>query len=446
MDDLLEAAATPTVISVTALNRMARAAIERGIPLTWVAGELSNFKRYDSGHCYFTLKDDAAQVDGVMFRHKAQHLGWAPENGMQVEVRASATVYEARGKYQLVVDAMRRAGLGALYAAFEKRKAALAAEGLFDDARKRALPVFPRTIGVVTSPQAAAWRDVLTTLRRRMPGITVILYPAPVQGEGAAAKIAQAIATAGARAECDVLIVCRGGGSIEDLWAFNEEVVARAVHASPIPVVTGVGHETDFTIADFVADARAPTPTAAAELASPDRAELWDSVRHWASRLRRVMRRGLEARMQHVDLCARGLVHPGERIRNRLANLRHLATRLEASWHAGRQQRHWRLRDLHRQLQSGRPDIRALGRAAVELRRRLRDAGRARLQLAKQGVEGLGASLRHLNPQHVLERGYSITEDACGRIVRDSANLAAGDALTLRFARGSAQAEVRKKD
>ena len=254
------------VISVSELNRLVRAAIEKNLPLTWVNGEISNLRRYDSGHVYFTLKDATAQVDCVMFRHKAQHMDWQPADGMRVEVRALATVYEARGKYQLNIEAMRRAGLGALYEAFERLKARLDAEGLFAEERKREIPAFPRAIGVVTSPQAAALRDVLTTLKRRMPRIPVILYPAPVQGEGAAAKIMQAIATASTRAEhdqIDVLIVCRGGGSIEDLWSFNEEVVARAIHACSIPVVTGVGHETDFTIADFVADARAATPTAA---------------------------------------------------------------------------------------------------------------------------------------------------------------------------------------
>jgi exodeoxyribonuclease VII large subunit len=239
MSSLFEQAAQQTVISVAELNRLARTAIERGVPLVWVAGEISNFKRYDSGHCYFTLKDDAAQVDAVMFRHKAQYLDWQPQNGMQVEVRATATVYEARGKFQLAVDAMRRAGLGALYAAFEKLKAKLELEGLFDPALKRELPAFPCTVGVVTSPQAAALRDVITALQRRMPGINVIIYPTPVQGEGAGAKIAEAIRLAGERAECDVLIVCRGGGSIEDLWAYNEEVVARSIRACPVPVVSG---------------------------------------------------------------------------------------------------------------------------------------------------------------------------------------------------------------
>src|SRR5574340_462515 len=262
------------VISVSELNRSARQILEQRLPLLWVAGEISNFTQAASGHWYFSLKDDKAQVRCAMFRMKSQYLDWLPENGMQVEVRAQPTLYEPRGEYQLAVENMRRAGLGALYEAFEKLKGRLEKEGLFAAARKKALPAFPRRIGIITSPAAAALRDVLTTLRRRMPNIPVLIYPVPVQGEGAAQKIAAAIQLAGQRRECDVLILCRGGGSIEDLWAFNEEVVARAIAACEIPVICGVGHETDFTIADFAADRRAPTPTAAAELATPHRADL----------------------------------------------------------------------------------------------------------------------------------------------------------------------------
>ena len=297
------------VISVAELNRLTRDLLERNLPLMWVAGEISNFKRYGSGHCYFTLKDAQAQVDCVMFRGRAQLLGWQPQDGTKVEVRALPTLYEARGKFQLSVEVMRRAGLGALYEAFERLKAKLEQEGLFDPARKRPLPRFPRAVGVVTSPQAAALRDVLTTLKRRMPGLPVILYPTPVQGEGAGSRIAAAISLAGARRECDVLIVCRGGGSIEDLRSFNEEAVARAILTSPVPVVTGIGHETDFTIADFVADARAPTPTGAATLASPGRDELSRLLLQQAHRLLRVFRRGLEDRIStfcRAGWCTRG--------------------------------------------------------------------------------------------------------------------------------------------
>ena len=264
-------------LTVTQFNAIARQQIERNLPLLWIAGEISNFTRAPSGHCYFSLKDERAQVRCVMFRSRLQNLEFAPGNGMQVEVRAVPTLYEARGEFQLGVENMRKAGLGALFEKFARLKTKLEAEGIFASERKRPVPRFPRRIGVITSPAAAALRDVLTTLRRRMPSIPVIIYPTLVQGDSARTQIAAAIAIAGARAECDVLILCRGGGSIEDLWAFNEESVARAMVASPIPIVSGVGHETDFTIADFVADARAPTPTGAAELVSPNRVELYSA-------------------------------------------------------------------------------------------------------------------------------------------------------------------------
>jgi exodeoxyribonuclease VII large subunit len=413
----------PQVISVSELNRMARQALERGLPLMWIAGEVSNCKRSDQGHCYFTLKDAQAQVDCVLFRHRAQLLGWAPRDGAQVEVRALATLYEARGRFQLNVEVMRRAGLGALYEAFERLKAKLGKEGLFDAERKRPLARFPRAIGVVTSPQAAALRDVLTTLRRRMPRLPAILYPTPVQGEGAAGRIAAAIALAGARQECDVLIVCRGGGSIEDLWAFNEEAVARAIAACPIPVVSGIGHETDFTIADFAADRRAPTPTAAAEMACPDREELSKALAHCARRLLRVAMHALEDRMQRLDFLSRRLVHPGERIRGQLSELRHISKRFFATWERG-------LGDL--------------GSAAAELARRLREGGRRQLDITASLLARLDAHVQHMNPQAVLERGYSITE-AAGGIVRDASRLAVGENVSITLARGRVSAEVKHK-
>ena len=443
MSDFFEQAAQQTVISVAELNRLARVAVERGVPLVWVAGEISNFKRYDSGHCYFTMKDEAAQVDAVMFRHKAQYLDWQPQNGMQVEVRATATVYEARGKFQLAVDAMRRAGLGALYAAFEKLKAKLEQEGLFDPALKRELPAFPRTVGVVTSPQAAALRDVITALRRRMPGINIIIYPTPVQGEGAGAKIAEAIALAGERAECDVLIVCRGGGSIEDLWAYNEEVVARAIRACPVPVVSGVGHETDFTIADFVADVRAPTPTAAAELVSPDGVQLRRDVVLSGQQLVRVFQRGIEDRMQRLDFLSRRLTHPGERIGNQQVHLHHLATRLRGAWLRVADECSWQLRDTAQRLRGSAPDTGALQLQQQELERRLQGAMRNRMTAAVERVHGTRSHLLHLSPERVLDRGYSITETADGAIVRDSAQLAPEQVLKVTLAHGWAGVRVK---
>ncbi len=411
----------PPVLSVTELNRRARALLESEFELLWVGGELSNVTLAGSGHLYFTLKDPAAQVKCAMFRGRAQHLDWKPEAGERVEVRARVTLYEARGDYQLVVEQMRRGGLGALFEAFEKLKARLSAEGLFDEERKRALPEFPRAIGIVTSPAAAALRDVLTTLKRRAPMIPVILYPAQVQGALAAPLIAKAIESAGRRNEVDVLIVCRGGGSLEDLWPFNEEVVARAIAASPIPVVSGVGHETDFSIADFVADLRAPTPTAAATAASPDREALASHLAKARAQLAREMRRRLEQRMQMVDSLAKQLVTPAERVKRMAESLAAFRARLS------------------RALQ---PALRDRGAGIASARDRLR----LRLDLAMRDrharVAAAGAALSHLDPGQVLSRGYAIVRAADGSVVRSSAQVAVGEEIGLRFAAGAAAARV----
>jgi exodeoxyribonuclease VII large subunit len=433
------------VVSVSELNRLARDLLEANLPLMWVRGEISNLKRYDSGHCYFTLKDAQAQVDCVIFRHKLQYLDWRPDNGMQVEVRACPTLYEARGKFQLNVETMRRSGPGALFEAFAKLKARLEKEGLFEPARKKPLPAFPRALGIVTSLQAAALRDVLTTLRRRMPSLPVIIYPAPVQGEGAGQRIAAAIDLAAARAECDVLIVCRGGGSIEDLWAFNEEIVARAIHACTIPIVTGIGHETDFTIADFVADVRGPTPTAAAEVATPDCVELRQQLVQRQRRLGRATLRTLEARMQRLDYLGKRLIHPGQQIRDRMAALRHFATRMRGSWQRSLQVDAWRERDLARRVRAARPDPEALERENRERARRLQHAATRRLEAAASLLNRTEAHLKHLNPQLVLERGYSITATGAGKIVRDSAQVACGEELKITFAKGWVGAHVKQK-
>ena len=430
------------IISVADLNRRAREFIETGFPLLWVAGEISNFTRAASGHCYFSLKDASAQVRCVFFRHKAALVDWKPENGMQVEVRALPTLYEARGDFQLTVENMRRSGLGALFEAFERLKRKLEQEGLFDPARRKPVPQFPRCVGVVTSPKAAALRDVLTTLARRMPGIRVVLYPTPVQGEGAGEKIAQAIRIASARAEADVLIVCRGGGSMEDLWAFNEEVVARAIVDSAMPVVSGVGHETDFTIADFVADARAPTPTAAAELVSPNRAELLARLGVLGARLVRDIDRALGTRMQHLDYLGKRMVHPGERIGAELRHMGHLANRLRSATSHALDAVKWNLSGLARRLRDGLPDIDAHSASQRDLRLRLQH-GQARLLEQHEARLGrMQANLDHLNPQAVLERGYSIVAKLGGQIVRSSQQVAAGEVLRLTFARGAARTKV----
>src|SRR5271154_5375041 len=323
-------AAAP-VLSVSQLLRSARDMLERRFPLQWVSGEISNLRPAASGHLYFTIKDETAQVDCVMFKSRAAALDWEPADGVRVEVRALVTLYEPRGRFQLNVETMRRAGLGPLYERFLKLKDKLAREGLFDADAKRPIPEQPKQIGVITSLAAAALRDVLTTLRRRNPSIPVIVYPAPVQGDGAAAKLVQALAAANARAECDVLLLVRGGGSIEDLWQFNDEALARAIRRSDIPVVSGVGHETDFTIADFAADARAPTPTAAAELVSPSLEALRARIAETLLRISRETARKIEYTMQAVDALARRLQPPGEPLRSSLQNLEHLGARLAAA-------------------------------------------------------------------------------------------------------------------
>ncbi len=430
------------VLTVSELNRGVRTLLERGYPLLQVRGEISNFTRAASGHVYFALKDAGAQVRCAMWKNRAIGLGFVPRDGDAVEVRAVVTLFEARGEYQLNVESVRRAGAGALFEAFLRLKEKLEREGLFDADRKRDLPRFPRAIGVVTSPNAAALRDVISTLKRRSPMIPVIVYPTPVQGEGAGALVAAAIATAKHRGEVDVLIVCRGGGSIEDLWAFNEEVVARAIAASPVPVISGVGHETDFTIADFVADLRAPTPTAAAELAAPAREELLAALNAGSAALVRAIETCLGDARQRLDWLARELVPPSERLQLKRRDLDDLRGRLAAAARRACERERARLELASHRLRGPRigqmrallgAQVRELGRAA---RAGLRQAGQ-RLLRSEQG-------LAHLNPSRVLARGYSLVRGPDGRIVRDAATLAEGDALDLTLERGGARVRVEK--
>lgn len=431
-----------TVLPVSLLVSSARLLIERHLGLAWISGEVSNFTRAASGHCYFVLKDAQAQVRCVIFRHRSQLLDVALRDGLSVEVRATPTIYEARGEFQLTVEGVRLAGLGALYEKFAALKAKLDAAGWFHADRKRALPVFPRAVGIVTSPHAAALRDVLTTLLRRLPGMPVIVYPAPVQGSVAAASIAAAIASANERAEVDVLIVCRGGGSIEDLWAFNEEALALAIFQSRIPIVSGVGHETDFTICDFVADVRAPTPTGAATLVVPDRMALRAHAGSLGARWQKAVERALETRMQHLDMISRRLVHPAARILQRKETLAALARRMARAASAAYEQPKSALlpiaRDLARLFRAAPRQSAAL----AEAHERWRRAGGERLAALAQSLGALEQSVRHLNPQAVLERGYSIVTGADGTIVQDAGSLAIGETIGVQFARGEADARV----
>ena len=389
------------VYSVTRLNREARTLLEAGLPGLWIEGELSNFSRPGSGHWYFSLKDAGAQVRCAMFRGNNSRVRVAPRDGLQVLLRARVSLYEARGDYQLIVEHLEEAGEGALRRRFEELKARLAAEGLFDAARKRPLPALPRRIGVVTSPSGAAIRDVLHVLERRFPAVPVLLYPVPVQGAGAGATIASAIALASARCEVDVLIVARGGGSLEDLWAFNDEAVARAIHACSMPVVTGIGHEIDFTIADFVADLRAPTPSAAAELVVPDRAEWLRGLAAGLGRLAAALARSAGRRRERLAWLARRLaqLHPRPRLAARAQRLDELEQRLERA-----------------------------------LRRQLAQCG-ARLTAAAR-------TLQAVSPLATLERGYAIVQHADGRVARAAAEFVAGDTLRARTAHGSLLATV----
>ena len=435
-----------TPITVTELNRRARNLIEAKFELLWVSGELSNVTRAASGHYYFVLKDDEAQVRCVMFRNRAAALGFKPENGMQVDVRALPSLYEARGEFQLGVESMRRAGLGALFEAYERLKAKLSAEGMFDAARKRALPAFPKTVGLITSLQAAALRDVLTTLNRRAPMINVILYPTAVQGANAAAEIATAIDTARARREVDVLIVCRGGGSIEDLWSFNAEVVARAIvrfqDEVQIAVVSGVGHETDFTICDFVADQRAPTPTAAAEMVSPDVLQLRAEVATMRTGFARQLRRTLDTAYQRVDRAQRSLLSPQDRVTRERERLMLIEAGLRRALAANLSRATFTSALLKQRLSAQRPDLSRQRSALQQQRASLMQSIQRTQMTCSARLQGFTQALQLLAPSRVLERGYSIVEHD-GTILRDSAKVQAGDAITVRLARGSIDAEVK---
>jgi exodeoxyribonuclease VII large subunit len=374
-----------------------------------------------------------------MFRGRAQYAEFVPREGDRIEVRALVTMYEPRGELQLNVEAVRRTGQGRLYEAFLRLKAQLEAEGLFDAQRKRPVPAHPRAIGIVTSLQAAALRDVLTTLARRAPHIPVIVYPAPVQGAGVSAKLAAMVETANARREVDVLIVCRGGGSIEDLWAFNEEVLARAIAASSVPVVSGVGHETDFTIADFTADVRAPTPTGAAELVSPQRVLLLRDLDHRHATLARGFGRMMERRAQQLDWLARRLVSPVERLARQRTHLQQLIARLASAGARPVRDARARFALVQMRWQRWRPDL-SMHRSKVSgLADRLDRALLRQHERHLARVETLAARLEVLSPQRTLERGYAALLDAqSGRAVRAPSALKPGRRMTVHLAEGSA--------
>ena len=440
---------TRDIYTVSRLNREVRTVLEGSFPLVWLEGEMSNLARPGSGHWYFTLKDEAAQVRCAMFRNRNMLVKGKPENGMQVLVRARIGLYEARGEYQLVIEHLEEAGDGALLRAYEDLKAKLDAAGLFDVAHKQAIPALPRCIGVITSPTGAAIHDILTTLKRRFPGIPVIVYPVPVQGAEAGAEIARMITLAGERAECDVLLLARGGGSLEDLWAFNEEVVARAIYACPIPVVAGIGHEVDVTIADFVADQRAPTPTAAAELVSPDQQEWRQRVLQLQTRLQRTAVRGLQARQQQLRYMSGRLPHPARRLEDRLQRLDELALRRNHAMQHLLRHRTAAIRMMQERLQQFSPRVR-LAQYRLQnqnLAQRLQTGLRHRLQRQQHQLQYLAHALDTVSPLATLSRGYAIVTTAGNdKIVRRASEVNPGDAIHTRLAQGRLVSTVTKID
>lgn len=430
-----------SVLSVSGLNRLVRDCLESNFPLTWIGGEVSNLTKAASGHVYFSLKDAEAQVRCVMWRNKAQLLGWRLENGQKIEARALVSFYEPRGEFQLNIDSIRRAGQGDLFERFLRLKEQLDGEGLFAAESKRPLPSFPRRLCIVTSLQAAALRDVLSTLHRRAPQVAISVVPTPVQGEGAAEKIAKALGQA-SDSGADAIILCRGGGSIEDLWSFNEECVARAIRATAVPVVSGIGHETDFTIADFAADLRAPTPTAAAELIAPQQAELRRQIEDQLRQLGRQMDRYLTDRQQRLDWIASHLTHPRERLRQHWQDL--IGTGRQLTGAFNQQTGSWRLQQarLRQRLTAAKPHPGESRERLARLGHRLAYQLHRTLSTHNGKLNSLTGSLKQLDPLAVLSRGYTLAIGPDGKAVRNAASLSAGDRIRLDFAHGSAQATV----
>jgi exodeoxyribonuclease VII large subunit len=433
------------IYSVSRLNAEARALLEGGFPLIWIEGEVSNLARPASGHLYFTLKDADAQVRCAMFRSRNTALAFRPEDGLHVLARARVSLYENRGDFQLIIDHLDPAGDGALRLAYEQLKQRLAAEGLFDAMRKRPLPRFPRAIGLVTSASGAAIRDIVSVLRRRFPALPVFVYPTAVQGPAAPAGVIAALDLAGGRRECDVVIVARGGGSLEDLQAFNNERVARAILASPIPVVTGIGHEIDFTIADFVADLRAATPSAAAELVSPDAAEVGALAGKLLERLRMRIRSMLERRAQDLDWLERRLIHPQRMLETIADRLQRMALRLALEIRTAMGERRNALMDLRARLERNSPLARLveLNEPVTTLRIRLETAATSLVRERQSRLRELARALHSTSPLATLGRGYAIvTREVSGHIVRSSSEAAVGDRVGVRLGSGSLRARV----
>jgi exodeoxyribonuclease VII large subunit len=387
------------IFTISELNTLSRQLLEGTFGQVWISGEISNFIQASSGHCYFSLKDAQAQVRCALFRMNGRRLAFALKNGLQVLALAQVSLYESRGDFQLIIQQIEPSGLGLLQKKFEALKLQLQEAGLFAETGKKTLPLLPKTIGVITSPTGAAIHDILTVLKRRFPAIPVIIYPSLVQGEQAAGQIVKALQIANQRRECDVIILARGGGSLEDLWPFNEEIVARAMYASELPIITGIGHEVDFTIADFVADVRAPTPSAAAERVSPDCREWLQKILQLQQRLRHLLISRFHQYQTQLLHISKRLRHPGERLRDQAQYL-------------------------------------------DQLERRLILAQRNLLQRAHGTLNQSAQALNVLSPLQTLTRGYAIARDASQNIILSSAQLSSGEKIALQFAQGECECKV----
>ncbi|MFN7553265.1 MAG: exodeoxyribonuclease VII large subunit [Pseudomonadota bacterium] len=435
------------ILTPSALNALARSLVEGAFPLVWVEGELSNVSRPVSGHLYFTLKDAAAQVRAAMFKPRSTYLRFRPTDGQRVLVRCRVSLYETRGEFQLIVDHMEEAGEGALRRQFEALKAQLAAEGLFDADRKRDLPALPRRIGMLTSPTGAAVRDVLTVLRRRMPLVEVEILPVPVQGDTAAAQIRAMLDAAGRAGRHDVLLLTRGGGSLEDLWCFNDEALARAIAACPVPVVSAVGHEVDFTIADFVADLRAPTPSAAAELLVPDAAELTRELIRRSDRASAALERRLRGLAQRTDLAHARLstAQPARRLAVLRGRLEAASARLARAPQERLRAAVSRTVLLRARLDGQHPKIRLAraGQSLGTLRQRLLSRIAGGLEPPARRLAGLARALNAVSPLATLARGYAIARGPDGRPLRSPEQAPVGTTLRIDLAEGAITAESR---
>ncbi|MFK7815422.1 MAG: exodeoxyribonuclease VII large subunit [Gammaproteobacteria bacterium] len=438
------------IYSVYQLNREVKQLLQQNFPLLWIEGELSNVARPASGHIYFSLKDQQAQVRCAMFRNSNRGLAFQPENGMQVLVRARVGIYEPRGEYQLTIEHMEEAGVGVLQRKYEALKLKLSEEGLFDTDNKLPLPVYPKIVSIVTSATGAAIRDILSVLHRRYPLLNIRIYAVPVQGESSAAAIVEALTAINKRKDSDVIIVSRGGGSIEDLWSFNEEEVARAIYASKIPVVAGVGHEVDFTIADFVADVRAATPSAAAELITPHQDELLESFGQYENTLLYLFRDIISNLHQSIDWMTQRLefLHPKQTIQRKQEYLTELQRRALSAIKLtfSDQDNQLSKLSLRFESQSPRTRIREAKTKLIDLHRQMNRSIELKLEHKQQILHTLERTLDAVSPLGTLNRGYAIaSKSSNGQILHDSKQINKGEKISIQLAQGSLSAKVEDK-